>query len=151
MNSQHKGQWCRALMLPLIYAWINGWADNREAGDLRYHRAHYDVTGMEITHPKNYTHGFRFVPLFCSSVQVSFTHIIQDYCIVTGAIILLPQYQWNNLKIWINKCHLSIKKDNATTTKQNYMYILWDELNVMSLAKHDFAYHYQRHRRQASI
>ena len=25
-------------------AWINGWANNREAGDLRRHRAHYDVT-----------------------------------------------------------------------------------------------------------
>ena len=24
--------------------WINGWANTREAGDLRRHRAHYDVT-----------------------------------------------------------------------------------------------------------
>ena len=30
----------------LIYAWINGWVNNREAGDLRRHRAHYDVTVM---------------------------------------------------------------------------------------------------------
>ena len=27
-------------------AWINGWVNNREAGDLRRHRAHYDVTVM---------------------------------------------------------------------------------------------------------
>ena len=27
-------------------AWINGRVDNREAGDLRRHRAHYDVTEM---------------------------------------------------------------------------------------------------------
>ena len=27
-------------------AWINGWASNREAGDLRRHCAHYDVTVM---------------------------------------------------------------------------------------------------------
>ena len=27
-------------------AWINGWVKNREAGDLRCHRAHYDVTVM---------------------------------------------------------------------------------------------------------
>ena len=32
------------LMFYLIYAWINGWVNNREAGDLRRHRAHYDVT-----------------------------------------------------------------------------------------------------------
>ena len=27
--------------------WINGWVNNREAGDLRRHRAHYDVIVME--------------------------------------------------------------------------------------------------------
>ena len=30
--------------LSLICVWINGWVNNREAGDLRRHRAHYDVT-----------------------------------------------------------------------------------------------------------
>ena len=42
-NSPHKGQWRGALMFSLICAWINGWVNNREAGDLRRHRAHYDV------------------------------------------------------------------------------------------------------------
>ena len=32
----------------LICAWINGWVNNREAGDLRHHRAHYDVTVMLV-------------------------------------------------------------------------------------------------------
>ena len=31
----------------LICAWINGWVNNRNAGDLRPHRAHYDVTVMQ--------------------------------------------------------------------------------------------------------
>ena len=31
-------------MLSLICAWINGWVNNGEAGDLKRHRAHYDVT-----------------------------------------------------------------------------------------------------------
>ena len=26
--------------------WINGWVNNREAGDLRRHRGHYDVNVM---------------------------------------------------------------------------------------------------------
>ena len=30
----------------LIWAWTNGWINNRGAGDLRRHRAHYDVTIM---------------------------------------------------------------------------------------------------------
>ena len=46
VNSPHKGQWRGALMLSFICAWINGWVNNREAGDLRRHRAHYDVTVM---------------------------------------------------------------------------------------------------------
>ena len=36
----------RALMFSLICAWINGWVNNREAGDLRRHCAHYDVIVM---------------------------------------------------------------------------------------------------------
>ena len=46
VNSPHKGQWCGALIFSLISAWINGWMNNREAGDLRHHRACYDVTVM---------------------------------------------------------------------------------------------------------
>ena len=41
--SPQKGQWRGALMFSLICAWINGWVNNRKGGDLRRHRAHYDV------------------------------------------------------------------------------------------------------------
>ena len=43
VNSPHKGQWRGALMVSLICVWINNWVNNREAGDLRRHRGHYDV------------------------------------------------------------------------------------------------------------
>ena len=46
VNSPHKGQWRRALMFSLICVWINAWVNNREAGDLRRYRAHYDVIVM---------------------------------------------------------------------------------------------------------
>ena len=46
VNSPPKSQWRGALMFSLIYAWTNGWANNRDGGDLRRHRAHYDVTVM---------------------------------------------------------------------------------------------------------
>ena len=46
MNSPHKGQWCGALMFYLIGAWTHVWVNNRDAGDLRRHCAHYDVTVM---------------------------------------------------------------------------------------------------------
>ena len=48
MNSPHKGLPRGALMFSLIYAWINDWVNNREAGDLRRHRAHYDVIVMYL-------------------------------------------------------------------------------------------------------
>ena len=47
---EFPAQWpvTRALMFSLICAWINGWVNNREAGDLRRHRAHYDVIVMHL-------------------------------------------------------------------------------------------------------
>ena len=47
VNSPHKGKWRGALMFSLICARTNGWVNHREAGDLRRHRAHYDVTVIE--------------------------------------------------------------------------------------------------------
>ena len=46
VNSPHKGQWRGALVFSLICTRINGWVNNGEAGDLKCHRAHYDVTVM---------------------------------------------------------------------------------------------------------
>ena len=41
MNSPDKSRWRGALMFSSI--WTNGWVNNRDVGDLRRHRAHYDV------------------------------------------------------------------------------------------------------------
>ena len=48
MNSPHKGQWRGTLMFSLICAWINGCVNNREAGNLRCHHAHYEVIVMQL-------------------------------------------------------------------------------------------------------
>ena len=55
VNSPHKGQWRGAIIFPLNCAWTNTRANNREAGDLRRHRAHYDVTVMQTKHNKVHT------------------------------------------------------------------------------------------------
>ena len=54
VNSPHKGQWRGALMFSLICAWLNGWVNNRAAGHLRRHRAHYDVIVLRY-HKSNFT------------------------------------------------------------------------------------------------
>ena len=41
-----NGQWRGALIFSLTCAWINGWVNTCETGDLRHHNAHYDVTVM---------------------------------------------------------------------------------------------------------
>ena len=46
VNSPHKVQWRGALMFSLIRAWLSGLVYTREAGDLRRHRTHYDVSAM---------------------------------------------------------------------------------------------------------
>ena len=46
VNSPQKGQWRGALVFYLIWAWTNGSVNNRDAGDLRRHRDHYEVTVM---------------------------------------------------------------------------------------------------------
>ena len=53
----HRGQWHGALMFSLICAWINGWVDNQEAGDLRRHCVNYDVTVIYIY---SETNNYRF-------------------------------------------------------------------------------------------
>ena len=46
VNSPHKCQWREVLMFSLICVWINDWVNNRKAGDLGRHHAHYEVIVM---------------------------------------------------------------------------------------------------------
>ena len=54
----------RALMFSLICVWINSSVNNRKAGDLRRHRAHYDVIVMNCSQVN------AIWPLWWSLVQV---------------------------------------------------------------------------------
>ena len=48
VNSPNKGQWHGDLMFSLTCFWIKVWVNNREAGDLRPYRSHYDVIVMVV-------------------------------------------------------------------------------------------------------
>ena len=65
-----------------ICAWINDWVNNREAGDLRRHRAHYDVTVMA---EKNTPAGHHTTKKEC----VKFTPILGLACCSTDALNIL--------------------------------------------------------------
>ena len=65
--------WCFLWSAP----WINSWVNNREAGDLRPHRTHYDVAVMRCTLVESCT------SYGCGEVALLDKHIDQicDFCI----------------------------------------------------------------------
>ena len=102
VNSPHKGQWRGALMFSLICAWIHGWVNHREAGDLRRHHAHYGVTvlswrGRSASIRKerkawSWVNG-SLSGLFCrGSVQTDHTHILQGGFTDIGAMLPFPRW-----------------------------------------------------------
>ena len=64
-----KGQWHRALMFSLIWAWINGWVNNCEAGDLRRHRAHYGITHSNDNTVNQVRTTTMYITFVCGSKQ----------------------------------------------------------------------------------
>ena len=56
VNCPTKGQWRGALMFSLACAWINVWVNNREAGNLRRHGTHCDVTVIYVQYVPWNTH-----------------------------------------------------------------------------------------------
>ena len=70
-------------MLSLICVWINGWVNNREAGDLRCHHGHYDVNVMALF--GDTLHHFIFLCYICNAENIINNHrgepfIIDDCC-----------------------------------------------------------------------
>ena len=91
VNFPHKGQWCGALMFTLICARMNGWVNNREAGDLRRYLVHYDVIVMWLLRCDI----LELDGSFCF-IRVNHSHIHQGCFTGTEAIECLPQFQWSN-------------------------------------------------------
>ena len=123
VNSPHKGQWRGDLMFSVIWAWINGWVNNREAGDLRRYRAHCDVTVMWTWRmwvkspgikPQQYTQQTRTV---CVSVGMC---CIRD--IPVFHIAYVTELIWNSAKT--RNCH-----------QQNYGYENFTECLYNEIAK----------------
>ena len=83
VNSPQKGQWRGELWCFLRSAWMNGWVNNREAGDLRRHRAHYDVTVMMATN-------------FLVTGLQRFAWVSYDLCTYS---IHEVQFQWNVMNL----------------------------------------------------
>ena len=123
-----KGQWHRPLMFSLICAWINGWVNNCDTGDLRCHHTHYDVTVMTVNlgisriTKLNPEHG-SFLYMFSGILQgfkvshqfqlLRFYHVSQD---LTG------QIQWCHLiSGWVSCTMYHVPCINAEV-----WFLMWD-------------------------
>ena len=101
VNSTHKGQWRGALMFTLICARLNSWVNNREAGDLRRYRAHYDVIVMDMY---SLMHGV---------VTPTINHAA-----VNGLLLKTKRHN--------EACFLFLFSISATTQRNNWTAIIWD-------------------------
>ena len=98
VNSPHRGHWLGALMFSLIAPWINGWVNNREAGDLRRHHTNYDVNVMYLFEqtPYNLPEGVRYEVLWTAVEKC------ESFSIFVAAVsdISIPKFYG----IWLRKC-----------------------------------------------
>ena len=95
VNSPHKGQWRGALMLSLICAWINGRVNNGDAGDLRRHLAHYDVTLMVM-----YTYVIKWMNTW---LYIFIYDYIRIY-IYMHIDMWIPTNSWKRRVVWTQHC-----------------------------------------------
>ena len=97
VDSPHKGQWRGALMFSL-----NSWVNNRDAGDLRRHRAHYDVIVMWERHK------------LCSDVnghkELLWPDCIFYPCLSKVLVNWRRRYIWNVFSNCLRPCSVTDRK-----------------------------------------
>ena len=96
VNSPHKGQWRGSLMFSLICARINDWVNNREAGDLRRHRGHYDVIVMVIC-----PHALRSIPAWISNY---ISYKVWYHPTISNFITFLSAWSLIHVGLQVNSC-----------------------------------------------
>ena len=97
VNSPHKGQWRRALIcVSLICVWTNGWENHWDAGDLRCHHTHYDITiivrraGL-LWSQRDFEWRWS-VPLFKCLTVLEFSFILFDLCLLITFFNFIMNY-----------------------------------------------------------
>ena len=93
VNSPHKGQWRGAVMFLLICIWINGWVNNRDAGDLRRQCNVHEPLGGDELKREHQDDSFR------TSARATHANLIMLYSIsrwrhVMGKLTRIICSQW---------------------------------------------------------
>ena len=114
VNSPHKGQWRGALLFSLICVRKNHWVNNREAGDLRRYRAHYDVIVMPSSSQE-----CRSEPKLVVTVPAPLDQAM--YCRLLGAMPLL-----NTLRRRQNDRHVAADISKCIILNEN----MWISIKI---------------------
>ena len=120
VNSQHKGQWRRALMFSLICTWIHGWVNNGEAGDLRRHRAHYDVTVMVAIWLSQH----QWISPTEEFSKWLITHLSLDKMATISQTIFLDAFSWMKSFVFWSKFHRSLFLRVQFTITQHWFIVV---------------------------
>ena len=94
VNPLHKGWWRGALMFSLICAWTNRRANNRNAGNLKRHRAHYDVIVMIIV---------RYTVWLTNHNKTHTVWPVKGHCPLQRRYILMA-YCKTTVSLWLTHC-----------------------------------------------
>ena len=113
VNSPHKGQCRGALMLPLICARINGWVNNRGAGDLRRNRTHYDVIVM-------------FKPNWIATYETRIRYMISWPAIPAGCLVIKSE----NILSRNVKSSMTSSSQN-TSIKLIFVIRFWSQIEII--------------------
>ena len=112
-----------AFMFSLICVWINGWVNNRQAGDLGRYWAHYDVTVMswlwvfdwQLYWKKYFL--FRVTPMN----QYVNVHSIWAFPMVIKIHVGLKR-SWENKRGWITQFAVEHNRWHWTESKSNIIF-----------------------------
>ena len=102
VNSLH---WRGALMFSLIRVSINGWENNRETGDLRRYRAHYDVIVMKVQ--RDHYFGLSFSLLICINFRL------------------------HDMFAWLNTRELKLIQFHFTANTARILSMVWEQIFVL--------------------
>ena len=137
VNSPYKGQWRRALMFSLIYARINGWVNNRGAGDLRRHPDHYDVNVVVLTY--NFRTGLPYIMLTSMSIRAFWLGWVMS---MTRSPAFGPFWNKRSLEKAV-RIHSNNNKQKNTVQYAPYCVLhkvsTWFPSWIMSSGQRDFA------------
>ena len=109
----------------LICAWINGWVNNREAGDLRRHRVHHDITIIDATIYINIGIYWYIVKLWLTN-----QNFLESFILTT-----IKKHTFNNPKLtWMRRSASSVQYEKTLCWKYKRpvaIKLWWNKMGVV--------------------